>query len=156
MENESGVVAYALAQCEKQEKWKSPRLAQLYIYRQKTWFQISHARLAADTYCTPGEAGRQTDSELFLVLSFHPLLQKVHAVFYFLSLYNFSFSLILCSFLPLVLSMSPIKHTAEVHFPHTVKILSSHFVFCVIVLFPRKKKLRKVQRFMMLTLISTK
>lgn len=59
MENESGVVACALTRREKQGKWKSPRLARLYIYRQKTWFQISHAWLAADTYCTPGEVGRQ-------------------------------------------------------------------------------------------------
>lgn len=140
MENESRVVAYALAQCEKQEKWKSPCLARLYIYRQKTWFQISHARLEADTYCTPGDAGRHADSELFLVLSFYPVLQRVHAVSYFLSLYLYFLSLFLSPYLPLALLIFLIKDTQrECTVLALQKVLWSHFIYCLIVLFTSNK-----------------
>lgn len=79
MEHESGVVAYALAWWEKQQKWKYPRLALLYIYRLKTWFQISHARLAADTYCMLGEAARHRDTDFFSF--FFPYLEKCWVLF---------------------------------------------------------------------------
>lgn len=113
-----------------------PRLARLYIYRQKTWFQISHARLAADTYCTPGEAGMQALSELSLLLSLYLLLQRVHAVFYFsVSIPLLSRSLFLSLFTSGSYWYSPSKHGESALSSRRKKTLSSYFVDCLKVSF---------------------
>lgn len=65
---------------------------------------------------------RQTDSELLLVRSFSPLLQRVHAVFYFLSPSNLCFlSLFLWPYFTPTALMLLIKNTKG--FFHTAKIL---------------------------------
>lgn len=55
----------------------------LYIYRQKTRFQISHARLAAVTYSAAARGGRRAGTELFLVPPFHRLAKSTCSTFFF-------------------------------------------------------------------------
>lgn len=50
-----------------------PLLGSIFKGRKKTWFQISHARLAADTSCMSREVGRQTVSSFWFFKRKKPL-----------------------------------------------------------------------------------